>query len=116
MSALEQMVAALEYVTDRLALHVDFEKYDSDIENWKDSHTLRKAESMLENAKHAVGINVLLALTTHEEIRKVLEAVTERLRLHTVTHSYDDETENMADNSALDDANSALLNGGNDAV
>lgn len=119
MEYLESLVDALRNVTDRLALHVEYDKYDDVTENWKDRHALRFAESTLEHTDGVLGVRMLLAMTSIEVVEAALINASERLRLHTVLHPYDAEygtdaecevSENDADLSALDDANSVLLN------
>ncbi len=94
-------IGALEHVTDRFALHVEYEKHVDDTENFKDAHTLAHAEFILKTYHNGIKVD-------KKQVHDALVNTTERLRIHTVVHSYDDESENVADCSALDDAYSIL--------
>lgn len=94
--------SALHQVIDRLALHVEYEKYENNVENFIDAHMLEMATIHLEFIKN----NPFKPFS--EITLRLLGDVSERLRLHTVLHSYDDETENVADTTALVDAESIL--------
>lgn len=101
MSYRDSLVTALAAVVDRLALHVEYEKYEDGHQNFIDKHALRFSEFTLASVRGGYSVS-------DWNIVEALRASTDRLRLHTALHQYDDEEENTADIDALTDAESIL--------